>query len=296
MDWKTFAAPAALALIALGLVAKRRRMAIRSDDERGARQLQAGSSGDRIAVAGLEELPAPVRRYFQHVLPVDRQLPAVTCLRQLGSLRTSCTSSRWLEFDAEQVIAARSQGFQWLARIGIGAGLSLDVRDRLLDGEASSELRLCSLIRLGADRGNRQINEAALQRFLAEAVWSPAALLPEAGVAWTAIDDASALASLACGETRVSMEFRFNAHDEVASVFTPARWMREKGSYRAVAWKGRFFDYAVCDGIRVPLRAEAGWYIAADWCPVWKGRVARIVQLPPRPDRSSNRAISSARG
>ncbi|HMM68415.1 MAG TPA: hypothetical protein PKC03_15880 [Dokdonella sp.] len=295
MDWKLFAAPAALALVALGLVAKRRRTAIRSDHERCARQLQAGG-GDRIVAVGIDGLPAPVRRYFRHVLPGDRQLPAVTCLSQHGRLRTSCTSSRWLEFDAEQVIAARSRGFQWLARIGIGAGLTLEVCDRLVDGEASSELRLCSLVRLGADRGNRQIHEAALQRFLAEAVWSPAALLPEAGVTWTAIDDASALATLACGETRVSLEFRFNAQDEVASVFTPARWMREKGGYRAVAWKGHYFDYAVRDGIRVPLRAEAGWYPGADWCPVWSGRVARVAQLPLRPDRTSNRAISSARG
>lgn len=278
MRWLVLAA--AVALVALGSVARRRRAAIRNEREQCVRRLQAGSCGRRADAAALGDLPGPVARYFRHALPADRKMPGMTRIRQHGSLRTSCTSSRWLDFEAEQVIAASAMGFQWLARIGLGGGLSLEVCDRLVDGEASSELLLLSLIRIDADRGNAQLDEAALHRFLAEAVWSPAALLPEAGVAWSAIDDASALATLACGDTRVSLEFRFSTWGEISSVYTPARWMREKGRYRGVAWEGRYFDYALRNGIRVPLRAEVGWYLGTEWCPVWKGRIGQIEQIP----------------
>jgi hypothetical protein len=279
MRWVLLGALAGLALIGMGLAVKRQRKAIRNKDKQSFRHLRATSAGNRGDDSGIDALPDPVRRYFLHVLPENRQLSTMTRMHQQGSLRTSTTSSHWFNFEAEEIITACPIGFQWLARIGMGAGVSLDVCDRLIDGEASSELRLASLIRLGADSGNRQLNEAALHRFLAEAVWSPAALLPAAGVVWSAIDDTSAEATLVCGETRVALEFRFNAQNEVSSVYTTARWMREKGSYRAVGWEGRYYDYAICSDIRVPMRAEVGWYTGADWSPVWKGRIVRFEPL-----------------
>jgi hypothetical protein len=280
MHWIFPAALAVLALVAFSLALVRRRVTIRHKDEQSFDHVLTASIGERVGRAGIDELPEPVRRYFLHVLPAHRELPTVTRMRQRGSLRTSGTSSRWFDFEAEEIIAARPLGFQWLARIGIGAGFTLEVCDRLIDGEAGSELRLSSLIRLGGDSGNRQISEAALHRFLAEAVWLPTALLPAAGVTWSAINDRRAEAALACGETRVALEFRFNAQNEVSSVYTPARWMREKGRYRAVGWEGRYYDYAICNGIRVPLRAEVGWYTEADWHPVWKGRIVGFGQPP----------------
>jgi hypothetical protein len=280
MYWTLTGLLAALVLIALGLALKRRQLAIQYRNEEYFCHLLAAGVGRHVDRTGIDDLPEPVSRYFRHVLPGDHLLGALTRMQQQGSLRTSSTSSRWFNFEAEEIIAASPIGFQWLARIGIGAGVSLDVCDRLIDGEASSELRLASLIRLGADSGNRQLNEAALHRFLAEAVWSPAALLPAAGVVWSAINDTSAEATLVCGETRVALEFRFNAQNEVSSVYTPARWMREKGSYRAVGWEGRYHDYAICGGVRVPMRAEVGWYTDADWSAVWKGRIVGFDASP----------------
>ncbi|SFN68640.1 hypothetical protein SAMN05216289_14815 [Dokdonella immobilis] len=270
----------ALALLATGAFAMHRQRWVRQVRGKTWRHLLADRAKGRVEATIPPALPEPVRRYFERMLPAHGRLPAVTRIRQHGTLRSSCSSTRWLDFTADQVIAARSTEFQWLARVAVGAGLSFDVCDRLVANEAGSEVRLCSLFVLGADRGSRELTEASLQRFLAEAIWSPAALLPAAGVSWQAIEERSALATLACGATRVSLQFRFNAEGEATDVYAPARWMRERGRYRAVAWEGRYFDYAWRDGIRVPLRAEVGWYVDEAWCPVWKGRIDRIEQLP----------------
>lgn len=270
----------AVALLATAVFAMHRRGWVRQAREKIWQHLLADTASGRIDATIPQTLPEPVRRYFERVLPAHGLLPAVTRIRQRGTLRSSCSSVRWLGFTADQVIAARTTEFQWLARVGLGAGLYIDVCDRFVANEAGSEVRLLSLFVLGADRGRRELTEASLQRFLAEAVWSPAALLPAAGISWQAIDERSALATLACGATRVSLQFRFNAEGEATHVYTPARWMRERGRYRAVAWEGRYFDYAWRDGVRVPLRAEVGWYVDETWCPVWRGHIELIEQLP----------------
>lgn len=52
--------------------------------------------------------------------------------------------------------------------------------------------------RVGLSRG-------ALQRYLAEAVWFPTALLPREGLKWTAVDDSTALATLTDSGITVSL-------------------------------------------------------------------------------------------
>ncbi len=233
-----------------------------------------------LAAEDLHALPDPVRRYLQRTLAGATGPVRATRMRQRGELRTDVRGTRWMPFVADQVIRPGMPGFQWLARVRLAAGLTLGVCDRFIDGEASSELRLFCALRIGGDCAHQQINQAALQRYLAEAVWSPTALLPGGAITWQAIDDSTALAILDCAGYRVSIEYRFNAEDEVVSVYTPGRWMRENGHYREVAWEGHFSDYANRNGVRVPLTGEVGWYADESLQIVWRGRIERIEILP----------------
>ena len=230
----------------------------------------------------LRALPDPVRRYLQRTTGGATRPVCATRLHQRGELRADTQDSRWMPFEADQVINPGMPGFQWLARVRLAAGITLGVCDRFIDGEASSELHLFRAFRIAGDRAHRQINEAGLQRYLAEAVWSPTALLPAAGVVWQPIDDSSALAILDCAGYRVTLEYRFNDEDEVVSVHTPGRWMREGGRYRKVAWEGHFSDYANRNGMLVPLAGEVGWYTNGSLQIVWRGRIERIENLPAR--------------
>ena len=74
---------------------------------------------------------------------------------------------------------------------------------------------LFSAFTLSSSANIPELNSGALHRYLAEAVWYPTALLPQAGVQWSPIDEHSALATLTDNGETVSLEFRFNDAGEV---------------------------------------------------------------------------------
>jgi hypothetical protein len=128
---------------------------------------------------------------------------------------------------------------------------------------------------LGSDAGTMQMHSGALHRYLAEAVWYPAAL-SSGRVQWSAIDERRALARLTDADVEVSLEFRFGAAGDVEAIHTPARWGKFEGGYRQREWEGHFFDYGLREGERLPARGEVGWYDEGRWQAVWRGRVEPV--------------------
>lgn len=118
-----------------------------------------------------------------------------------------------------------------------------------------------------------ELDAGALHRYLAEAVWYPTALLPEAGVKWTAVDDRTALATLAVGTTVVSLDFRFNDKGEVTGIYSAGRYGMFDGEYRRRAWEGHFTGYGEHEGMRIPTHGEVGWYADNGLELVWRGHI-----------------------
>lgn len=230
-------------------------------------------AAERVDAHSLASLPPPVLRYLNHALPADRRGLRLVRYEQQGILRTDPKSERWMAFTAAQVVAANTMEFLWTARVRVAPALHLQVQDSLLGGRGAGRVALLSAIPLATTGGKIEINSGALHRFLAEAVWYPSALLPSAHLSWAAVDDSRAVATLTDGTTKVSLEFRFNASDEVAGIYTPGRWGAFDGSYRQVAWEGRFGSYSRRDGVLVPSEGEVGWYADGEWRPVWRGTV-----------------------
>jgi len=193
-------------------------------------------------------------------------------LRQRGSLRTDVRGSRWLPFDADQVIVP-SVGFVWMARVWFTRFFRVDVRDALVNGAGSGQVSLMSALTIARHERVPEVTSGSLHRYLAEGVWCPSALYPSEALCWTAIDDSRALATLTDHGTSVSLEFRFAATGEVTGIYTPGRWGAFGQGYSKVAWEGHFRDYQRRAGCVIPLDADVGWYVDGAWQPVWRGRV-----------------------
>jgi len=235
------------------------------------------TSRDPDVTAGTRDddvpLPTPVARYLHLALEESRAHPQTVEIHQSGDLRTDEMSERWMPFTATHVAAPRGCGFIWNARIRLAPLLHLRVVDSLVDGRGSGLVILQSVLQVAEDAGTPEIDSGALHRFLAEAVWYPWALMPSEALQWTAIDDQRALATLTCGKTTVSLEFRFQEDGTVAGIYTPARWGRFSGRYAQVPWEGRFSDYTRLNGVLVPSRGEVGWYRNGQLRIVWRGKV-----------------------
>ena len=221
----------------------------------------------------LADLPMPVAAYFRRALRVGHDVPSSVRLEQFGQM---LINDRWRQFSAVEHFSIRPRSFVWDARIRMAPLVYTLVRDAYLDGTASMRVSLAGVFGVADDRGGEALNTGALHRYLAEATWMPAALLPRFGVIWTSIDETHATATMSDSGTTVSLEFTFNEAGEVTRIFTPSRYRAVNGHFEPTPWEGRFENYAERCGMWIPLEAEVSWQIAGHWQPWWRGRIASV--------------------
>jgi hypothetical protein len=115
-----------------------------------------------------------------------------------------------------------------------------------------------------------------LMRFAAEAAWYPTALLPSQGVRWDAVDDRSARATLNDGEVTVTLLFTFSEDGAIDTVRAEARGRSVGLAVVPTPWQGRFWNYAMRNGMRVPLEGEVTWMLTEGPKPYWRGRITSV--------------------
>jgi len=224
----------------------------------------------------LNGLPAPVQRYFRAVLRDGQPLVSAVSVEHTGTFNMSETGEQWRSFISTQRVVIRRPGFDWEGRIAIMPGLTVRVHDAYIAGEGILHASLFGLVSLADVRGTPEAAQGELMRFFAEAAWYPTALLPSQGVQWEALDATSAKATLKDGETTVTMVFRFDEYGLMQSVRAEARGRIVAGAVIPTPWEGRWSNYDLRDGIRIPLDGEVAWILPEGPKPYWRGHITRI--------------------
>ncbi len=221
----------------------------------------------------LEGLPTPVQRFFRTVLQDGQAIVAAVKLSQQGQFNMNELEEQWKPFTATQRVMTQRLGFDWDARIQMAPGLNAFVHDTYLLGEGSLHASLLGLFTVAKMSGAPEMNQGELLRFFAEALWYPTALLPSQGVRWDAIDGNAARATLIDGATTVAAVYQFNSEGAIARFRAEARYRDE---LTAMPWSGRFWDYAVRNGMLIPLEGEVGWEYPEGIRLYFKGRITEI--------------------
>ncbi len=274
-----FAATAVVGAVT-ALVASRR---WRAESERLSGHLPGSVAGarERVDFTSLSSLPDPVRRYFQAVLRDGQPRVRSARIVQMGEFRskeTPDTSAGWQSFEAREVLTASPPGFVWDARIRMAPFGNVWVRDAYVSGSASMRAALFGVIPAASAADGAELRAGALQRYLAEAVWLPTALLPGEGVSWSPIDGSHARATLTDGTVTVSLDFEWGPGAEIVAVSTPGRSRASaKGRYDLLPWGGRYSRYDERGGMRVPLESEVYWVVNGKEQPYYRGRNIEIV-------------------
>ena len=212
-----------------------------------------------FAVSELEGLPAPVRRYFQAVLKDGQPIVAAVTVQHQGTFNMGETSDQWKPFTSTQRVVTRRPGFDWDARVLMMPGLPVHVHDAYIAGEGLLHAAVFGLVSMVNQRGTDALARGELMRFFAEAAWYPTALLPSQGVRWDAVDDRSARATLTDGKLTITLLFHFQEDGLIDTVLAEARERILGGKTVTAPWQGRFWNYAIRDGMRVPLDGEVAW-------------------------------------
>ena len=130
---------------------------------------------------------------------------------------------------------------------------------------------------MAAVEGSPQLSQAALMRYLAEAVWYPSKLLPSQGVVWQAVDDSTALATLSDDEIQVSLTFHFDESGMVRQLDGANRWRTEPSGLVERAWEVRVWGYETRGGMRVPIHGKAAWLLPTGRLPYWRGQLTDVL-------------------
>jgi hypothetical protein len=220
----------------------------------------------------LASLPAPVQRYFRAVLQDGQPMVASVRVKHRGTFHMGEGTTRWLPFTSTQRVVTQRPGFDWDARIMMFPGIPVRVHDAYVAGEGILHAAVFGLISMANLRDKSEVARGELIRYFAEAAWYPTALLPSQGIHWEAVDEHSAHATLTDGDITVTLLFRFNKEGLIDSVRAASR-SRTLGV--TMPWQGRFWNYSLRDGMRVPLEAEAAWLPPEGAQPYWRGLITQ---------------------
>ncbi len=201
---------------------------------------------------------------------------AAVSVRHTGTFNTGNTTEQWRAFTSTQRVITHRAGFDWDARVAMVPGAAVLVHDAYVAGEGLLHVALFGLLPLVHLRGTGEVAQGQMLRYFAEGAWYPTALLPSHGVHWEAVDEHSARATLKDGDVSSTLLFRFDAQGLIATVDAEARGRTVGGTVVPTPWHGRFWNYVIRDGMRVPLDGEVAWLLPEGAKPYWRGHITEI--------------------
>jgi hypothetical protein len=95
-------------------------------------------------------------------------------------------------------------------------------------------------------------------------------------VHWEPVDESHARATLRDGELGLALTFTFAADGTIGSVLSDARGRTVDGRVELTPWEGRWSDWQLRDGLRVPLAGEVAWLTREGRKPYWRGRIESL--------------------
>ena len=234
-------------------------------------------SSGRYDARAIDNLPAPVQRYFRAVLKDGQPLITAATFELAGTINMSATGEQWKPFTSTQRAVIHRPGFLWNGRVTMLPGLVARVHDSYSAGVGTLHAAMLGLFTVAEVQGGGEIARGELMRYFAEMAWYPTALLPSEGVRWEAVDERSANATLMDGAITLTLLFRFDAAGLITSVHADARGAGVGKDMVMLPWDCSISDYQMRDGMMVPTRGEAAWLRPEGRKPYFIGNLTSLV-------------------
>lgn len=226
---------------------------------------------------GSDNLPPPVRRYLEKVLPAGTPSIERAHLAQEGTFNTDLSKPVWKPFSAQQVSVTFPPGFVWSADIAMFPGIHARVHDTYSNQTGLLAPSLLGLIPLGSVGDTAgDVAQGELLRFLAEAPWYPTVLRDATLVTWSALDDETAHARLTDGSVVVGLRFHFGKDDLIDEVYAESRGRTAGAETIDTPWRGRFWNYEQRKGVLVPIECEVAWLLDSGPAPYFRAKITSL--------------------
>ncbi len=201
-------------------------------------------------------LPPIVQKWLINSGIIGEKCISNVHLVQELQLKLKPEQTNWNNGTAEQYFTVQPPAFNWNINTEMSSILSVVGRDKFVDGKGEMIIKLLSLIPVAHAKNDEKVNQASLQRYLAEIVWFPSASLNQY-IKWETIDDYSARATMEYKGTKGSGKFYFDSNGTFEK-FVAMRYL-DSNDDEPTEWTVTATKTEERNGIKIPVECKASW-------------------------------------
>lgn len=162
----------------------------------------------------------------------------------------------WSQAKAQQYFTIEPPAFNWSVLVNMNPLVHVVGRDKFENGQGEMTIKLFSLMSLTDAKNNEKVNQATLQRYLAEIVWFPSSALSPY-IIWEEINPTTAKATMEFNGTTGSGVFHFNENGSFLK-FVAMRYKDYK-DIKPTEWTVKATKTEERNGINIPVELHADW-------------------------------------
>ncbi|WP_286760718.1 DUF6920 family protein [Salegentibacter sp. UBA1130] len=230
-------------------------------------------TGEIVTEKRLQDLPPIVQKWLANSGMLGKPSISNVYLVQELQLKMKPEQIAWNNGTAEQYFTIQPPAFNWNINTEMNSILSVVGRDKFEDGKGEMTIKLLSLIPVANAKNDEKVDQATLQRYLAETVWFPSASLSQY-IKWEPIDEYSARATMEYKGAKGSGEFYFDEHGNFKK-FVAMRYQDANDTVPTV-WTVTATKTEEMNGIRIPVECEASWELESGPWPWLKLKINDI--------------------
>lgn len=206
-------------------------------------------------------LPPIIQKWLLNIGMVGKENIKSVFLKQDLQMLMKPEQNVWSNAKAEQYFTTEPPAFNWLVSLKMNPLINVVGRDKFENGKGEMTIKLFSLIPVLNARNNKKVNQATLQRYLAEIVWLPSAALSPY-ITWDSIDDNSVNATMTYNETKGSGAFHFDKNGNFKK-FVAMRY-KDTNDTEPTEWTVTATKTEVRNGLKIPVESRADWKLEND--------------------------------
>ncbi|MFX0557856.1 DUF6920 family protein [Maribacter sp. CXY002] len=209
-----------------------------------------------ISKQSISNLPTVVQKWLTISGIIGKKPISSVHVIQEIQLKMNTGQKHWKIGKAEQYFTVKPPAFIWNIDAHINSILNVTGRDKFENGNGEMIIKLLSLISVADIKNSEKVNQASLQRYLAEIVWFPTACLSPQ-ISWEPIDAYSAKATMKVNGTKGSGIFHFDTIGNFQK-FTAMRYKDLKDKSPKL-WTVTTIRTEERNGIKIPVELKADW-------------------------------------
>ena len=212
-----------------------------------------------IEAEDLENLPLVVKTWLTSVGVVGQEKVEFIEFLQRGEMKLDQNKEEWINAKAKQHVRIKEPAFLWHVDLPMLPVINTKGRDYFINGEASMQVYIGSLIPVVNVKNNEKTNESSLSRFLLELPLYPTAALEEY-VTWEGINETSAKAIMSYKGITVEAIFHFN-NEGMLKKIEALRYKENDEKAKRIPCIGEIKVYETFEGIKIPSKIDITWVI-----------------------------------